>query len=116
MKIIPVLSLVVGIAGAVLSPLAHAETGKCVLEVNKKTYLDGTCEIKINDKQGSFSIGAGDKHRSKYFAYVNIDEDGAHGYWNETPDSSHAHSDLGDLKRDGACWVNATARVCAYKK
>lgn len=102
--------------GVGLAPvLAQAKTGRCVLQVNKKTFLDGPCEIKISDKQGSFSIGAGESHRSKYFAYVNMDEDGAHGYWNETPDASHAHAELGILKRDGACWTNDTARVCAYK-
>ncbi len=95
--------------------LVHAETGRCVLQVNQTTYLKGRCEIKVNDNQGSFSIGVGETHRSRYFAYVNMEEDGAHGYWNETPDSNHAHTNLGILKRDGACWTNETARVCAYK-
>ncbi len=57
-----------------------------------KTYLDGPCEIWINDDQGSFTIGVSDTHPSKYFAYVNIESDGAHGYWNETPDANHAQS------------------------
>ena len=95
--------------------LLHAEAGRCVIQVKQKTYLNGPCEIKVNDNHGSFSVGAGEKHRSRYFAYVNMEEDGAHGYWNETPDSSHAHTKLGILKRDGACWKNETARVCAYK-
>lgn len=103
-------TLIVLAAGA-----AHARTGRCVLEVHKKTYLDGPCEISINDDKGSFSIGASDKHPSKYFAYVTIDDDGAQGYWNEEPGATHAHSELGALKRDGACWKNDTARVCAYK-
>ena len=95
--------------------LVHAETGRCVIQVKQKPYLSGTCEIKVNDNHGSFSVGAGEKHRSRYFAYVNMEEDGAHGYWNETPDSSHAHTSLGILKRDGACWKNEMARVCASK-
>ena len=98
-----------------VSAIAHASTGRCVLQVDGKKYLNGPCEITMNDKQGSFAIGVGKTHRSKYFAYVNMEDDGAHGYWNETPDASHAHSDLGILKRDGACWVNDKARVCAYK-
>lgn len=95
--------------------LVHAKTGRCMIQVKQKTYLNGPCEITINDSQGSFSIGAGETHRSKYFAYVNMQDDGAHGYWNETPGSNHAHTSLGILKRDGACWKNETARVCAYK-
>ena len=95
--------------------LVHAETGRCVIQVKHKTYLSGPCEIKVNDYRGSFSVGVGETHRSRYFAYVNMEEDGFHGYWNETPDSNHAHASLGILKRDGACWKNEIARVCAYK-
>ena len=95
--------------------LVQARTGRCVLQVKQKTYLDGPCEIGVNDDQGSFTIGVSDTHRSKYFAYVNMESDGAHGYWNETPDSNHAESSLGILKRHGACWENETARVCAYR-
>ena len=109
------LSLVCVLGGSFAPSLVLAETGRCVIEVKQKTYLSGTCEIKVNDNRGSFSVGAGEKHRSRYFAYVNMEEDGAHGYWNETPDSSHAHTSLGILMRDGACWKNDTARVCAYK-
>lgn len=102
--------------GILLAPgLAHAKTGRCMLQVNNKTYLNGPCEVTINDKKGSFAIGVGEKHRSKYFAYVTMEDDGAQGFWNETPDASHAQSSLGTLKRDGACWKNEKARVCAYK-
>lgn len=89
--------------------------GQCMLQVKQKKYLDGPCEIKNTDAQGSFSIGVGETQRSKYFAYVNMESDGAHGYWNETPDSNHAHTELGILERHGPCWENNTARVCAYK-
>jgi hypothetical protein len=95
--------------------LVQAKTGRCVLKVKQKTYLDGPCEIRINNDQGSFTIGVGETHRSEYFAYVNMEIDGAHGYWNETPESNHAHTSLGILKRHGACWENETAHVCAYR-
>jgi hypothetical protein len=100
----------------ILAPiLTEAKTGRCVLQVKQKTYLNGSCPIKINDDDGSFTIGVSEKHRSKYFAYINMESDGAHGYWNETPESNHAHTSLGILQRHGACWTNETARVCAYR-
>jgi hypothetical protein len=97
------------------SAAAHSRPGQCLLQVRGKTFLKGSCEVTINDDRGSFAIGVGESRRAKYFAYVNMEDDGAHGYWNETPDSNHADTDLGKLKRDGACWVNKTARVCAYQ-
>ena len=103
------------VAAGLMPALAQAKMGRCLLQVEQKTYLDGPCEIGINDKQGSFTIGVSDTHPSKYFAYINMESDGAHGLWNETPDSNHAESSLGILKRHGACWENATTRVCAYR-
>ena len=94
---------------------AYAKPGHCLLQVGGKTYLQGPCEVTNNDHHGSFAIGVGETHRSKYFAYVNMEDDGAHGSWNATPDSNRADTELGKLRRDGACWVNETARVCAYK-
>ncbi|WP_426425230.1 hypothetical protein [Bradyrhizobium genosp. A] len=111
----PVVLFLCAFAIAFAPAAINAATGRCVLQVARKTYLDEQCEIAINDDQGSFSIGVGERHRSKYFAYVNIDSDGARGYWNETSGSNHAHTSLGKLKRNGACWENKTARVCAYR-
>ena len=48
-----------------------------------------------------------------YFALIGIDTTGANGAWNETPGGTHAHSDLGDMKRDGECWKNKSVRACA---
>ena len=99
---------------AMLAPAA-AQAGRCVLEVRHHVYLDGPCEIATIDARGSFTIGVSDVRRSPYFAYVYLEAGGARGVWNETPDSNHAESDLGPLRRHGACWENARARVCAWK-
>lgn len=96
--------------------IIYAKTGRCFLEVQNKTYLNGPCDIMMNDHYGSFSVGAGETHRSKHFAYVNVEDGRAYGFWNKDPDDNHAHDDLGILKKNGACWENKTARVCAYKK
>jgi hypothetical protein len=93
---------------------ALAKTGQCLIEVNGKTYLKGPCEISMDGGHGSFSVGAG-AHRSKYFAYVNLDEGRAEGFWNGVEAETHAQESLGPLVRDGACWKNRSARICAYK-
>jgi hypothetical protein len=51
-----------------------------------------------------------------YFAYVFPEGGTATASWNGTiPGATHAHTDLGTLTREGACWVNEQAKVCAWR-
>lgn len=98
-----------------LSVSAQAKPAQCLLVVDGKTYLNGTCNFE-SEKGGSFTIGVGsEKVDSKYFAYVNIFDDGTvNGYWNGDEANSSAHNDLGELKRNGACRFNDRAIICAW--
>ncbi len=88
--------------------------GRCLLVVNGRTYLDGSCNITMDD-DGSFTIGTGTPP-APYFAYVSIVGKGvAYGSWNGTYNGSHAHASLGTLYRDGACWQNKKAKICAWR-
>ena len=54
-------------------------------------------------------------YNGKYFAAVTVVSPGvAEGAWNEDAYANHAHSPLGTLYREGACWTNNLASVCAY--
>jgi hypothetical protein len=108
------IGIYLGIA-ILVPPKAYALEGRCLLEVDGHVYLSATCNIEFWD--GGLSIGTGDSGaRSKYFAFVNIKPDKvAQGYWNGVEGESHAQEDLGTLVRQGACWVNKRARVCAWK-
>jgi hypothetical protein len=86
--------------------------GRCLLEVNGKKYITGACKIEM-DKDGSFRVY--DLKKRGYFAYVTMAHVGANGYWNGTEKGSHAHDPLGDLYKDGACWKNEDAKVCAWR-
>jgi hypothetical protein len=89
--------------------------GKCLLEVNKKKYLDGPCSITM-EKDGGFSIGASEYQPLTYFAIVSVTgKNIGEGAWNEEEGATHAHTPLGNLVRKGACWQNADAKVCAWK-
>jgi hypothetical protein len=122
--LLPLLSMtVVSPAGAVCTLraegkcLSKSEQGRCLLEVGGKKYLDGRCNIEISS-DGSFSVGTGDRGpASRFFAYVNKNGDGrADGSWNGIRAGSHAHDSLGPLRQEGsACWVNSTAKVCAWR-
>lgn len=84
---------------------------ECLLVVKGKTYISGTCKYNA-DPDGSFRLFG-----KQYFTYLSVFEDGtAEASWNADPKSTHAHAPLGALKREGACWVNATAKICAWDK
>jgi hypothetical protein len=94
----------------------RADDGRCLISVDGRTYLKGRCNIEIQP-DGSFTVGVGEQFRSRHFAYVNLygGYGTAQGYWNGRAAESHAGSDLGALKRSGACWSNSRARVCAWR-
>jgi hypothetical protein len=96
----------------------NAFLGECVLDVDGRTYLNSVCNIEMIGTDGSFSIGIGEQTRSKYFAVVSVDPDTgvAAGYWNGIEAESHAHTELGNLVKQGDCWVNDRASVCAKGK
>ncbi|MBD59268.1 MAG: hypothetical protein CL808_04000 [Citromicrobium sp.] len=72
-------------------------------------YIDEICEFSAYDESGSVQISG-----VEYFAQVDIPGDGtAWGTWNGEANATHAQTPLGDLTRDGACWVGEKARVCA---
>lgn len=89
--------------------------GKCLLEVNNKTYLKGACAITL-ENDGGFSIGASETKSPTYFAIVSVTgKNVGEGYWNEEMGANHAHTALGNLVRKGACWQNQNAKICAWK-
>jgi len=92
---------------------AHARPAKCLLAVSGETFIDGACDFQpLSDGTGSFQITG---QNAKFFAYLYVTGAGqGTGFWNEEPGAGHAHSPLGLLLRDGACWQNDTVRLCAW--
>lgn len=80
----------------------------CLLEVNGKKAIDGACYWKQDDTDKSNFYLEG----NRYFAYINVTGSNASGSWNETPGSTHAHSDLGEMQREGKCWKSKNVRIC----
>lgn len=92
---------------------AHARPAKCLLTVNGSTFIDGPCDFRpLSGKKGDFQITAPD---GLYFAYLYVEKDGnGTGHWNEEPGAGHAHTPLGPLTRDGACWTSDSVKLCAW--
>ena len=91
-----------------------ARTAKCLLVVDGKTYIDGPCDFTATKEQ--FEISNRGTGKGLFFAIVDIEPEGAEGFWNAERGATHAHSRLGPLKRQGGCWVNDRAKVCAWAK
>lgn len=80
----------------------------CVLEVNGIKAINGACYWgPYGSMDGSFVLEA-----NGYFAIIEIDKDTTDGWWNESPGNTHAHTRLGEMRRNGKCWRNRNVRVC----
>ena|SRR5262245_58825068 len=94
---------------------ARVSRGKCLLEINNKKYINGSCPITLEDN-GDFMIGASENEPLTYFAIISMTgKNTAEGFWNEDKGANHAHTPLGNLVRKGACWQNNNVKVCAWK-
>lgn len=101
-------ALVVAIAVMVSGAAWAAD--RCLLVVDGRTYINGPCRISVSPG-GSFQAAS-----KLYFADVQLNGSGAaSGYWNEEPGAGHAHTRLGELVRNDACWTNEKAIVCAWR-
>ena len=120
MRCFPILGvtrlLVVCVFAAATATPVQAFQGRCLIAIKGHTYLKGDCNISV-EQGGSFKVGVGETSRSKYFAYVELDPEPGkgRGYWNGVEAEDHAHEDIGPLRK-GACWTNARARVCAWRR
>jgi hypothetical protein len=95
------------------SGAAWAVPGRCLLVVDGKTYLNGPCKVETRSG-GNFQVLS--SGRLTYFANVSLTGDNeANGFWNEEMGANHAHTPLGSLRRNDACWANDKAIVCAWR-
>jgi hypothetical protein len=97
---------------ALAASAAGARPATCYLAVGDSVFIDGPCNFDPQSGDGSFQIADYD---GRFFAYVNLTGTGvADGWWNDAPYSQHAHTPLGTLYRNDACWSNSYATVCAW--
>ena len=99
--------------------IAAQRPALCKLVVKGKTYIDGRCNFE-DFGAGSFAIGVLRDDQpipaeGFYFAYVDVHGNTAEAKWNEDPRDMHADAPLGTLTRNGACWENAIAQICARR-
>ena len=108
----PALLSVVVLAGALAAPATAAPT--CLLEVDSKRYLDGLCTVT---EAGSGSWLIVRDRLSGQAATVKVNPIlGGRGdaVWTGPSGDGRLSEALGSVRREGSCWVNARARICAW--
>jgi hypothetical protein len=99
------------LAGAFLLPqAAEARPADCLVVMEGRTYIDGPCEYE-SYPEGHFMVTLG---RRSARVMVDIGFRGGHALYEDTsPDNREARA-IGDVHRDGSCWINRVGRVCAW--
>jgi len=112
----PMTRILIGLLTLLASTPTSATT--CLMVVDGRTYIDGPCHF-YPDKEGGdgFMVeGLTPMRPGRSVPWqAEVSEDG--GYWNNDDGVPALHHDTlgGSMRREGACFVNARARVCAWK-
>lgn len=96
-------------------PPPWTANGKCLLRVDGVNYIDGPCDIDIVSNgfgPGTFQItgpnGLG--------AFVEVyKKDHGQVTWLIEKGEGYSNGSQGLLRRDGGCWINDEAKICAWK-
>ncbi len=105
MKLLLIAGLVV--AGCFSAVPALAQPAKCLLVADGKKVIDGPCDFRLDDADGSFSVST-----AKVKANVLADPGSATGRaFYEDPTGAWV---IGDVNRKGACWSNRHGKLCAW--
>ena len=111
-----ILILILLTSSAIAKPRAVEGFRHCLIKVDRKVYLNERCKVVVGEKGATLGVAEiAEGGPSKYFAYVNTLANGSSS-WNGPNAESHAHDPLGDLRRQGNCWINKRAKICIGKK
>lgn len=103
-------AVVAGTASAAAEGLVSA---RCYLKVDGQVLIERICKAYFYNGDGSFQIGAEAGKPIAYFADVNAKSREA--YWNGAPGATRTASPLGKVVREGDCWRNDRAQLCARR-
>ncbi len=89
--------------------VVHAKQADCLIADKDKTYVDGPCEFKTTDKDGSFTLTL-DTIELKLMADPGAKAGRA--YYEDS--ASSEASWVTDVERDDACWKHNDVQICAW--
>lgn len=114
LSILGLLTAVSASASSAPAEDASARAARCQLTIEGVSYMDGGCNFNFLPRYSGEPGGSFEIRRRGYVVRVITNGDGtARGYWNGYRGGRRVGVPLGTLVRNGACWVNETAFVCA---
>jgi hypothetical protein len=100
------------LAGAFLLPqAAEARPADCLVVLEGRTYIDGPCEYE-SFPEGHFIVTL-DRRSAKVM--VDIGFRVGHALYEDTAPANPEARLIGDVHREGSCWINRVGRVCAWQ-
>lgn len=100
------------IVGLSLCLAAPAWAGSCLVEVQGQRYLDGSCDIRRSDR--GFIVAKPGGGQAAAVHIDPFDSNRGHAGWNGRMGDRPDGQGLGPMRREGSCWVNDKAKVCAW--
>jgi hypothetical protein len=97
---------------AVHSGGSRIELAHCYISVEGVTYMDRSCTVRREG--GIVSVGEG--ANDKYNLHLS-EEERKIGFWNGRSGGPRTNESLGDLQRQGNCWINIekNTRICVFE-
>lgn len=97
------------VAGVLLPGLAAARPADCLVQIEGRTLINGTCEFAA-EPNGDFTLTLGTRR-----AQLMVDPDRRQGRAFYEDPASGEPSGVADVRREGECWVRRNViRVCAW--
>ncbi|SFR61640.1 hypothetical protein SAMN04488005_3280 [Yoonia tamlensis] len=111
----------IGLSLMMLGSAVNAKTATCLLVVDGEFYMNGTCEFTAETGGDFTATTQSDDGQIEWSASMFIEDGVGKMAWNGdgqegqrmTP-AGHQHTVEHAMKRDGACWANKTALLCAW--
>ena len=89
--------------------------GRCRLTVNNRVYISGPCSIETYRPFGDVHMVELKRTPPRYSAMLYPFGETGIAAWSGDPPHNDRQSDLGRVKRQGACWTSNVAKICAFR-
>ena len=111
----------IGLSLVAFSSAANAKSATCLLVVDGEFYINGVCEFYAEEGGSFIATTQSTQGQIEWSVSLSIEDEIGIMAWNADGEPGQRMTPAGrqhameyDMKRDGACWANKTALLCAW--